>query len=86
MKAYSLDVFPDLSVETAAVINVFRTAGFILNYFIVDWATADGPLIAFGEQASVCGGAFILALLVQLFGRGWRAKYPSPTLRKQYGG
>ncbi|KAL6244801.1 hypothetical protein RBB50_008329 [Rhinocladiella similis] len=77
--AYASDVFPDHTVEASSIINAFRVfGGFIVNYFLVDWAEGSGPVVSFGIQAGIVGGAFLLILTVQVFGSRWRGAFPSP--------
>lgn len=78
--AYALDIFPDHSVEAAAILNAFRgMGGFIVNYFQVEWAHSFGPQNSFGVEAGIVGGAVVVAVLVQIFGRRWRTQFPAPT-------
>lgn len=77
--AYASDVFPDHTVEASSIINAFRVwGGFIVNYFLVNWAESDGPVVSFGAQAGIVGGAFLLIITVQVFGSRWRGAFPSP--------
>jgi hypothetical protein len=65
-----LDIFPDQAAEAAAWINFFRTvAGFIVNYFQLQWATKVGAKASFGTQGAICFVAFLLVVTVQIFGR-----------------
>jgi hypothetical protein len=65
-----LDVFPDQAAEAAAWINFFRVvAGFIVNYFQLQWATKTGAAASFGTQGAICFAALLLVILVQIYGR-----------------
>jgi len=48
------------------------TGGFIISYFQVTWADAEGTNISFGTQAAICAGAFCLIVLLTLFGKKLR--------------
>lgn len=68
--AYSLDIFPDQAAEAAAWVNFHRVvAGFIVNYFQIQWATATGAKASFGTQGAICFAAFLLVVVVQIYGR-----------------
>ncbi|KAK8065972.1 hypothetical protein PG997_012719 [Apiospora hydei] len=59
--------------EVSAWVNMARTlGGFIISYFQVRWAHARGTKESFGVQAAICGGAFLLVLLLMWKGRGMR--------------
>jgi hypothetical protein len=76
--AYALDVFPDTAVQAAALLNIFRTTGgFIVNYFQVQWAQQNGAAASFGTQGGVVGAAWVLIILVQIFGKKWRERWPA---------
>ncbi|KAL2141970.1 hypothetical protein VTI28DRAFT_1752 [Corynascus sepedonium] len=66
LSSYCLDSYPEASGEVSAWINFSRTVGgFIVSYFQVTWAEAQGTKLSFGIQAAICAGSllFILALL-----------------------
>ena len=75
ISAYCLDSYPEGSGEVAAWINFSRTTGgFIISYFQVEWANAQGTKTSFGIQAAICFGAFLLILLLQWKGKAMRMK------------
>ncbi|KAL6244298.1 hypothetical protein RBB50_008540 [Rhinocladiella similis] len=75
LNAYNLDSYPEASGEVAAWINFCRTTGgFIISYFQVTWANAQGTKTSFGIQAAICGGAFLLIVFLQFFGKRLRVK------------
>jgi hypothetical protein len=66
LSSYCLDSYPEASGEVSAWLNFSRTlGGFIISYFQVTWATAQGTKLSFGIQAAICAVAllFIIALL-----------------------
>jgi nitrate/nitrite transporter NarK len=71
--AYNLDSYPEGSGEVAAWINFSRTCGgFIISYFQVRWAAAQGTKVSFGIQAAVCVAVFFCIVSLQLFGQRLR--------------
>ena len=71
--SYCLDSYPEVSGEVAAWLNFARTTGgFIVSYLQVRWAKDSGPAKSFGTQAGICLGAFLLVLIMQVWGRKWR--------------
>ncbi|KAJ4516473.1 hypothetical protein HRR83_001807 [Exophiala dermatitidis] len=75
LNAYNLDSYPEASGETAAWVNFCRTTGgFIISYFQVTWAEAQGTKTSFGIQAGICAGAFLFILFLQFFGKTLRVK------------
>jgi hypothetical protein len=65
ISSYNLDSYPEASGEVSAWLNNSRTlGGFIISYFQVTWANAQGTKISFGVQAAVCAGAYLLVLLL----------------------
>ena len=74
VNAYNLDSYPEGSGEVAAWINFARTTGgFIVSYFQVNWANTVGPAKSLGTQAAVCGAAFGLIVVLQIWGKKLRA-------------
>ncbi|KAK6383754.1 hypothetical protein LTS17_003046 [Exophiala oligosperma] len=75
LNAYNLDSYPEASGEVASWINFCRTTGgFIISYFQVTWANAQGTKTSFGIQAAICGAAFLLIVFLQFFGKRLRVK------------
>ncbi|KAK8031051.1 hypothetical protein PG990_000785 [Apiospora arundinis] len=73
ISSYNLDSYPEASGEVSAWVNISRTlGGFIISYFQVRWANARGTKESFGVQAAICGGAFLLILLLMWKGRSMR--------------
>lgn len=73
LTAYNLDSYPEGSGEVAAWINFARTiGGFIISYFQVSWAKAEGTKTSFGIQAAICALAFLLIITMQVFGKRLR--------------
>lgn len=68
--AYLIDAYPEASGESAAWLNFSRTvAGFAVGYFMLPWATADGPELEYGIQTAIMGGAFVLFIVpLTMFG------------------
>ncbi|OJD35361.1 mfs transporter [Diplodia corticola] len=79
--AYLLDVFPDHSVITSAIINFWRTTGgFCVGYFELKWIARTGAGATFGTQAALLVASFLTIIAVQIWGKEWRAKYPAPSV------
>jgi hypothetical protein len=73
VSAYNLDSYPEGSGEVAVLVNFGRTTGgFIISYFQVQWATADGTEKSFGTQAGLCGVVFLFIVFLQFFGKRLR--------------
>lgn len=73
VNAYLLDAYPEAAGEVAAWINFGRTTGgFIVGYFNVEWARNEGPARSFATQAGICAAAFLLVLVLQVWGRRLR--------------
>jgi fucose permease len=73
--AYNLDAYPEGSGEVAAWINMARTTGgFIISYFQVSWAHAQGTKRSFGIQAAVCLVAFFIVVFMQVYGSALRRR------------
>ena len=73
LNAYVLDSYPEASGEVAAWLNFSRTTGgFVITYFQVRWASAVGPRASFGTQAGIVAGAFILIIVLQIWGKRMR--------------
>ncbi|KFG85957.1 MFS transporter [Metarhizium anisopliae] len=75
LNAYNLDSYPEASGEVSAWINFARTAGgFIISYFQVNWAHSVGAKVSFGTQAGICLFAFLIIVLLQVYGKAIRIK------------
>lgn len=46
-----------------------QTGGFIISYFQVTWAQAEGTKVSFGVQAAICAGAFLIIVALMVFGK-----------------
>ncbi|KAI0177953.1 major facilitator superfamily domain-containing protein [Pestalotiopsis sp. NC0098] len=73
ISSYNLDSYPEASGEVSAWLNNSRTlGGFIISYFQVTWADAQGTKVSFGVQAAICAGAYLLVLLLMWKGKELR--------------
>ncbi|KAK3906149.1 putative transporter mfs2 [Staphylotrichum tortipilum] len=73
ISSYCLDSYPEASGEVSAWLNMARTVGgFIVSYFQVTWAQAQGTKLSFGIQAAVCGGAFLFIVVLMRWGKAMR--------------
>lgn len=73
INAYVLDSYPEASGEVAAWINFGRsTGGFIVSYFMVEWAQKQGAIRQFGTMTGIIGFAFLMVLGLQCFGKRMR--------------
>lgn len=73
LSSYCLDSYPEASGEMSAHLNFSRTlGGFIISYFQVTWAEAQGAKVSFGIQAAIVGAAFIIILVLMKFGKKMR--------------
>ena len=72
---YNLDSYPEGSGECSAWINFSRTTGgFIISYFQVEWATNEGAKTSFGVQAAIVGGAALIVIALQIWGKKLRIR------------
>lgn len=79
ISAYCLDSFPMHSAIAASVINFWRTTGgFCVVYFQLKWVARNGAGASFGTQAAILAASFVTIVMVQVWGKGWRSKYPPP--------
>ncbi|KAI0711555.1 MFS general substrate transporter [Earliella scabrosa] len=63
--AYCNDCFPRYQGEISALLNLARSlGGFSVAYFQVDWVTKHGALQAFGAEAGIVAGLFVLIVPV----------------------
>ncbi|KAI0403285.1 major facilitator superfamily domain-containing protein [Xylaria palmicola] len=73
VSSYNLDCYPEASGEVSALLNLSRTlGGFIVSYFQVTWANAQGTKASFGIQSAVCVLAFLIILLLMAKGKAMR--------------
>ncbi|KAG7294675.1 hypothetical protein NEMBOFW57_004753 [Staphylotrichum longicolle] len=73
LSSYCLDSYPEASGEVSAWLNMARTVGgFIVSYFQVTWAEAQGTKLSFGIQAAVCAGAFFFVVILLWRGKAMR--------------
>ncbi|KAI0909503.1 major facilitator superfamily domain-containing protein [Ustulina deusta] len=73
ISSYNLDCYPEASGEVSAWVNNSRSlGGFVVSYFQVTWANAQGTRASFGIQAAVCLLAFLLVLLLMWKGKAMR--------------
>ncbi|GAB1312589.1 hypothetical protein MFIFM68171_02799 [Madurella fahalii] len=75
LSSYCLDSYPEASGEVSAWLNMARTVGgFIVSYFQVTWAEAQGTKLSFGIQAAVCAAALTFVLILLRWGKAMRVK------------
>jgi hypothetical protein len=73
LSSYCLDSYPEASGEVSAWLNNSRTVGgFIISYFQVTWATAEGTKLSFGIQAAIVAAAFLIVLALMIWGKTLR--------------
>ncbi|WEW61908.1 hypothetical protein PRK78_007408 [Emydomyces testavorans] len=73
VNAYVLDSYPEASGEVSALTNFSRTTGgFIVSYFMVEWAKKEGAIRQFGVMAAICVFAFLITLGLQYYGKRLR--------------
>jgi hypothetical protein len=73
VSSYCLDSYPEASGEVSAWLNFSRVlGGFIISYFQVRWATAEGAKTSFGIQGAICAAAFLLVVLLMFTGKRMR--------------
>ncbi|KAK0613214.1 major facilitator superfamily domain-containing protein [Immersiella caudata] len=73
LNSYCLDAYPEASGEVCAWLNFSRTVGgFIISYFQVRWAEAQGTKLSFGIQGAVCAAAVLLIVALQIWGKRLR--------------
>ncbi|PIL27344.1 MFS general substrate transporter [Ganoderma sinense ZZ0214-1] len=63
--------------EISALINLARSlGGFSVSYFQVDWVTRNGALQAFGAEAGIVAGLFVLVVpILQIQGQHFRTHF-----------
>lgn len=74
INAYVLDSYPEAPGEVSAWINAGRTVGgFIITYFEIEWATAEGTAKSLGIQAAVVAAAVLVFVVpLQVWGKRMR--------------
>lgn len=73
LNSYCLDSYPEASGEVCAWLNFSRTVGgFIISYFQVRWAEAQGTKLSFGIQGAVCAFAVVFIIALQIWGKKLR--------------
>ncbi|KAJ5171871.1 hypothetical protein N7492_004464 [Penicillium capsulatum] len=73
INSYVLDGYPEASGEVAAWINFGRTiGGFIVSYFMVEWANKQGTIRQMGTMSGIVGAAFLIVLALQAWGKKMR--------------
>lgn len=73
INSYVLDSYPEASGEVAAWVNFGRTlGGFIVSYFMVEWAEKQGTVRQMGTMCGIVGAAFFIVLALQVFGKRLR--------------
>lgn len=62
--------------KPCCIINADRkqTGGFIISYFQVTWANAQGTKVSFGIQAAICVAAFLIIVALQFVGKSLRLR------------
>ncbi|MCJ1471680.1 hypothetical protein MMC13_000320 [Lambiella insularis] len=74
VNAYALDCYPEGSGEVSAWLNFARTTGGVfVTEWQIPWAQAVGPISVFNAQGGITAGAFIMVVLLQVFGKRLRA-------------
>ena len=76
INSYVLDSYPEAPGEVSAWTNAGRTvSGFIISYFEITWAEAEGTQRSLGIQAAVVGAAFLIFIIpLQVFGKDLRMR------------
>ncbi|KAL2265871.1 hypothetical protein VTJ83DRAFT_6971 [Remersonia thermophila] len=73
LSSYCLDSYPEASGEVSAWLNMARTlGGFIVSYFQVRWAEAQGTRLSFGIQGAVCAAATLIIIALLKWGKALR--------------
>ncbi|KAI0764761.1 MFS general substrate transporter [Fomes fomentarius] len=75
--AYCNDCFPKHRGEISGLLNMARSlGGWSVTYFQVDWVTKHGALQAFGAEAGIVAGLFVLIIpVLQYKGRYLRSRF-----------
>ncbi|KAJ6016196.1 hypothetical protein N7540_010787 [Penicillium herquei] len=73
VNSYVLDSYPEASGEVAAWVNFGRTTGgFIISYFMVEWAQDMGTVKQFGIMCGILGAASCMVVFLQVWGKTLR--------------
>lgn len=73
VSSYCLDSYPEASGEVSAHVNNARTlGGFVVSYFQVRWAAAQGTRVSFGIQGAICAAAFAIVVVLMVYGKRMR--------------
>lgn len=73
INSYVLDCYPEASGEVASWLNFGRTTGgFIVSYFMVEWAEKEGTIKQMGTMCGFVGAGFLIILGLQYFGKRMR--------------
>lgn len=73
VNSYVLDGYPEASGEVAAWVNFGRIlGGFIVSYFMVEWAEKEGTIRQMGTMCGIVGAAFLIVLGLQVWGKSLR--------------
>ncbi|KAF2089799.1 MFS general substrate transporter [Saccharata proteae CBS 121410] len=79
ISAYVLDCFPHHAALASAWMNFWRViGGFSVVYFQLKWVERNGPAVSFGCQAAVIAAAAGAVVATQVWGKGWRSRFPAP--------
>jgi len=74
INAYLLDSYPDASGEIGAWVNLSRTmSGFLVSFFMVPWALAQGTVRMFATMAAVVFAAALVVVALMVWGKRLRA-------------
>ena len=73
INAYVLDSYPEGAGEVSAWLNFARTTGGVfVTEWQVPWATTVGPVSSLSTQGGITAGAFLLVILLQVYGKRLR--------------
>ncbi|OJJ48994.1 hypothetical protein ASPZODRAFT_1370324 [Penicilliopsis zonata CBS 506.65] len=79
ISAYMMDCFPKHVALVSSIVNFWRTTGgFCVVYFQLQWVALNGAAVVFGCQAAIIAAGFAGVIITQVWGQGWREKYPPP--------
>lgn len=73
INSYVLDCYPEASGEVAAWVNFGRVlGGFIVSYFMIEWAEKQGTVRQMGTMCGIVGASFFIVLALQVWGKRLR--------------